>query len=332
MRIAVDAMGGDNAPGPLVAGAVNALRETDVEVVLVGDEEQIRACLPPEFTGLGDRLTIEHTADVIRMDEPGTQALRRPDASVCRAARMVADGAADAVVTMGNTAAATVAGVKYVECIEGVKRPAIGLCLPNVTDRPFILVDAGATSDCTPEILLQFGVMGATYMRDIVEVDAPRVGLLSIGEEPGKGNELVKAAFKKLQESDLSFIGNVEPCQLTRGEADVAVADGFTGNILLKTIEAFVELSRHMFRDEFQRDAYSKLAALVARPVFYRVFHRQNYDRWGGAVVLGVKGVFVIGHGKSNAVAVTNAIRVARDAVQSGVVRHIQETMSKLAG
>ncbi len=328
MRVVVDAMGGDNAPDPLVKGAVDALQASDLCVTLVGDEERIRSCLPPMAHSVAERLSIEHTDDAIGMHEPGTQALRRADASVCLAARMVADGRADAIVTMGNTSAATVAGVKYVKCISGVKRPAIALCLPSTTERPFLLLDAGATSDCSAEMLLQFAYMGAAYMHGTLGMENARVGLVSIGEESSKGNDLVKASHKMLKESDLNFVGNVEPNKLAHGVADVAVCDGFTGNIFLKALEAFAELTAHTFKKEFGGSLYGRLAALVARPILYRVFRSQRYDRWGGAVLLGVNGIFVIGHGRSNALAVRNAVLVAADAVRSRVVADIERATS----
>jgi len=332
MRVAVDAMGGDTAPDPLVKGAVDALHAADLHVALVGDEPRIRACLPPMPESVAARLSIEHTADAIGMHEPGTQALRRADASVCLAARMVADGRADAIVTMGNTSAASVAGVKHLKCIAGVKRPALALCLPNTTERPFLLLDAGATSDCTAEMLMQFAYMGAAYVRGTLGVENARVGLVSIGEESSKGNDLGKASPAMLKESGLNFVGNVEPTQLARGEADVGVCDGFTGNIFLKALEAFAELTADTFRKEFGGSLYGRLAALVARPILYRVFRSQRYDRWGGAVLLGVNGIFVIGHGRSNALAVRNAVLVASDAVRSRVVADIERTTGAASG
>jgi len=331
MRVAVDAMGGDNAPEPIVHGAVRAVAEHGVEVILVGDETRVRACLPRMSSDVADKLTYHHTDDFIRMDESGLLALRRADCSVCRAALLVKQGKADAAISMGNTGAAMVAGTSYLECIEGINRPAIGLVLPTAAGKPFLLIDAGATADCRSLNLLQFAHMGHTYAQDIMRISSPRIGLLSNGEEQVKGSRLYKASHDLLARSGLNFVGNVEPNVLLEcGVVDVAVCDGFVGNVVLKALEGCVDLVKQTLRDAFTRSTWGKIIGLVARPVMRAAMSAQDYDQYGGAALLGVRGVLVVGHGRSNAQAVTNAIRVAKEAHEKRVVEHIREAVAAL--
>jgi glycerol-3-phosphate acyltransferase PlsX len=331
MRVAVDAMGGDNAPEPIVRGAVEGAREHDVEVILVGDQSLIRPCFPPGTAGeLADRVTIEHTEDYIRMDESGLQVLRRLDSSMSRTALLVKEGKADAALSMGNTGAAMAAGASFLQCIEGIKRPAIGLAVPTTNGSPFLLVDAGATADCTPGILLQFAHMGSTYAQDVFEVPTPRVGLLSNGEEAGKGSKLYKKTHKLLAASELNFVGNREPDAMLRGEVDVAVCDGFVGNVMLKALEGFADFTGEAIRAGFNRSPWTRMVGLLARPLLRRVFSSLKYDAYGGAALLGVQGILIVGHGRSNHVAVANAIGVARETHDKQVVEHIREAAASV--
>jgi glycerol-3-phosphate acyltransferase PlsX len=332
MRVAVDAMGGDNAPEPIVHGAVQAVVEHGVEAILVGDETQVRACLPRLSGDVTDKLTYQHTDDFIKMDESGLLALRRADCSVCRAALLVKEGKADAAISMGNTGAAMVAGTSYLECIEGINRPAIGLVLPTAVGKPFLLIDAGATADCRSLNLLQFAHMGHTYAQDVMHIPSPRIGLLSNGEEQVKGSRLYKASHKLLSRSGLNFVGNVEPHILLEcGVADVAVCDGFVGNVVLKALEGCVHLMKGTIRHAFTNSLWGKIVGLAARPILREALSSQDPDQFGGAVLLGVRGVLVVGHGRSNAQAVSNAIRVAKEAHEKRVVEHIREAAAALA-
>lgn len=330
MVIAVDVMGGDNGPAPMVEGAVLAVVEHGISVCLVGDEEVIQRLLPTLTREQRERIVIVHAPEVVKMHEPGAVAVRRPGCSVARAATLVREGKADAVVSMGNTGASTASGVVYMKLVKGIGRPAIGVPLPTTQGRPVLLVDAGATSDCEPCQLVQFAYMGSAYCAQLLGSPAPRVGLLSIGEEPSKGNGLVKATHERLRESSLNFVGNAEPGAMIRAEVDVAVCDGFTGNIVLKALEGFAELTNDSLRAAFQGSLRGRLAGLLGRPLIRRIRQEQHYSSWGGAVLLGVNGVFVVGHGKSNALAVCNAIKAARGAVVGGVVDQIREAAAKL--
>lgn len=332
MRVAVDAMGGDNGPGPIVAGAIEGARRHGVEVILVGDESLIGPLLSEDADrDLAGRIAIEHTDDYIRMDESGVQVLKRPNSSMSRTALLVKEGKADAAVSMGNTGAAATAGVSYLHCIEGVRRPAIGLPLPTLVGRPFLLVDAGATADCTPHMLLQFAGMGRTYASAIFGVLEPRIGLVSNGAERGKGSKLYKEAHALLADSDLHFVGNCEPNGMLQGEVDVAVCDGFVGNLILKALEGFGEFYRETLARSFGANAWTRLVGLLARPVLRAVGRATTYDAYGGAALLGVRGILIVGHGRSNHIAVANAIGVARGTYDNRVVESIRRAAAAFA-
>lgn len=314
MRIALDAMGGDRAPTEPVAGAVLAARELGVSVTLVGPHEVIAAELARQSPGKLP-VSIVDAPEAIDMAEHPVQAVRRhAGASMNVAVRLVKDGNADAFVTAGNTGAAVVACVFGLGRIPGIERPALGGVFPTTTGRCMVL-DVGANTDCRPAHLLQFAHMGERYARLVLDIEAPRVGLLSNGEEETKGNAVVQEAHHLLKAADLHFIGNVEGKDVTRGVADVVVCDGFVGNVALKTAEGAAEFAFTLLREEMTANPIRMLGALLLRSGLRRIKHRIDYEEHGGVPLLGVNGVVIVAHGRSRARAIRNAIRVASQAV-----------------
>lgn len=331
MRIALDAMGGDHAPVETVAGAVEAAREYGIEVVLVGNPEAIKAELAKaDTTGL--TLSVEPAASVIPMDEhqPSTAWRRQRDSSLSVALQMLADGKVDAVVSAGNTGAVVSGGTFIVRRIDGIDRPALGIPFPAMgkTGKVFI-ADVGATPDAKPHFLVQWARMGAIYTERVMDVPRPRVGLVSNGEEETKGSELVRDTFPLLQESGLNFIGNVEGKDITAGAADVVVTDGFTGNVIIKTVEGVAKMILDTLRAELTSSLVSKLLALGLRSNFRHIRDRLDYAEYGGAIVMGLNGVLIKPHGRSNAKAIKNAIRVAKSAVEQDVISLFREVAAE---
>lgn len=321
MRIALDGMGGDHAPVETVKGAVEAAREYGITVVLTGDPRQLRA----ELQRVGSdsaRVEIEPAASVIPMDEraPSTAWRRMPDSSLSVALRLVADGNVDAAVSAGNTGAVVSGGIFILKRIEGIDRPALGTPFPatNPGTRVF-LADVGATPDAKPHYLVQWANMSAVYMERVQGVKNPRVGLVSNGEEETKGSELVRETFPLLQESGLNFIGNVEGKDIPLGVADVVITDGFTGNVILKTTEGVAKMITTVLRSEMTSSTLSKLLAAGLRQNFRRLGDRLDYAEYGGVIVMGLNGVLIKPHGRSNAKAIKNAIRVAKSAVDQDI-------------
>ena len=332
MKIAVDAMGGDRGPDVVVEGTIRAARELGIGVILVGDQAAIARELRRHQSG-GLEIHVRHASQVVGMDELPSQALRRKrDSSIRVAADLVREGEAAALVSAGNTGAAMAIAVVILGALPGVDRPAIAVVLPNLKGRT-VLLDVGANIDPKPLHLLQFAIMGHVYARDILGVAAPRVGLLSIGEEEGKGNELTREAFKELEASGLHFIGNVEGQEIYNGNADVVVTDGFTGNVALKVSESLADMLVSLIREELSRTAVAKLGAFLARPAFRRFLKRVDYNELGGAPLLGINGACIICHGASPARAITAGIRIARDWVEAKVNDHIRAALEgELAG
>lgn len=326
MIIAVDAMGGDHAPAEIVKGAALGSKLHDVDVVLVGDENAIRRCLPTGFTGSG-RVTIRHASEIISMDDHVDAIRTKKNASVVVAASMVKGGEADAMVSVGSTVAAMAVATLKLGRIRGIDRPAIAIVWPGRTG-PTILLDAGAVADCTPENLLQFGFMGSVYAERVFGVPNPRVALLSIGEEKGKGNELTRVAHGLLQDTHLNFTGNVEGRDLLSGAADVIVADGFAGNVALKVAEGVVEHVGAIIKNELRRSPAFWIPLCLLYPLIKRIRGKLDYTEYGGAPLLGINGVFIIGHGRSNANAVASAVRAAKEAVNGGVVSAIHDCLT----
>ncbi|MGD2076930.1 MAG: phosphate acyltransferase PlsX [Chloroflexota bacterium] len=323
MRIVVDAMGSDAHPVPDVAGAVLAAREFDEEIILVGDEKQIQAELARHETD-GLNIRIQHASQVIEMtDKPGEASRAKKDSSMHVGLGLVKDGQADAFVSAGNTGGILAVSLLYtLRRIKGVKRPALGVLFPTV-ERP-LLIDNGANADCKPEYLLQFGLMGSLYVERVRGIERPRVALLSNGEEEGKGNELIKETIPLMREGGLNYVGNIEPREFMRGQADVGVTDGFTGNVIIKTAEAVAAYMSDLIRDELTRGPRTIAGGLLARPAFARVRSRLDPNEVGGAPLLGVDGVVIVGHGRSNDYAIKQAIGQARLAVQQDIVGAIR--------
>lgn len=324
MKIVLDAMGSDEYPVPDVAGAVQAAREWGDEIILVGREELIRGELEKHDTA-GLPLEIVHAPDVIEMgDEPAWAARKKKNSSMHVGMGLVRDGEAEAYVTAGNTGGVlAVATLHTLKRIRGVKRPALATIMPMPAGH-FITLDMGANADCRPEYLLQFALMGVIYARAVLDRAEPRVALLSNGEEAGKGNALIKETTKLFQESDLNFVGNVEPKEAIACEADVVVHDGFTGNIFIKSIEATAKMLTDLIREEIKAAPLTAVGGLLAKPAFERVGKRVDPFEVGGASLLGVNGVVIVAHGRSNARAMKNAIRQARKAISGGVVEAIR--------
>lgn len=326
LRIVVDAMGSDNHPGPDVAGGVMAAREFGDTIILVGDSQRIEAELAQLDTA-GLSLEVRHASEVIEMeDSPSAAGREKRDSSMHVGMGLVRDGAADAFVTAGNTGGAlAVATLRQLGLgrLPGVKRPALGVIFP--TKGHPLLIDNGANADSKPEYLLQFGIMGSLYIERMLNVSNPRVALISNGEEEGKGNLLIKESIPLLESSGLNYVGNVEPKEFIRGAADVGVTDGFTGNIMMKTAEAVAAYMSDNIRDSLMANPLTMLGGLLARPAFRRVRQELNPDEVGGAPLLGVNGVVIIAHGRSNAYAIKQAVGQARRIVQRGVVEAIAQ-------
>ncbi len=333
VRVALDAMGGDNAPGEIVLGAVQAAREYGIGVYLVGREDTIRAELA-KYDTQGLDLPIIHTDEVIEMDEhPATAVRRKKNASMTLALQQVRDGAALGAVSAGNSGAMMAAALFTLKRIEGVDRPALGGMFPT-RDGACMVIDMGANTDCKPEYLLQFALMGSIYMERIFAVRSPRVGLLSNGEEETKGNEQVLQAHQLLKASaatlGLNFIGNIEGRDIPAGSADVVVCDGFVGNVVLKLGEGLAETLIGMLRTQMTSSLPNKLAAAVLQPGLRKMFRRLDYAEYGGVPLLGVNGSAIIAHGRSNAKAIKNALRVARQTAETEVAGAIAGGLARL--
>ena len=326
IRIAVDAMGGDYAPLEIVKGAVQAAKEYNVAIQLVGDEVQIKNELAKyDISGLD--IGITHTDEVIEMGESPAKALRaKKKASIVLTVDSVAKGESDGLVAAGSTGAAMAASLFGLGRLPGIKRPVICCTMPTVK-QPIALLDGGANSDCDPEMLLEFAIMGRIFAQLILGYENPRVGLMNIGEEEGKGNELAKATFNVLntKKEMLNFIGNVEGRDTFTGDVQVIVCDGFVGNVVLKTAEGALKMVSKLIKQEFKSSLLNMIIGLLSKPVFGGIKKRLDYEKIGGALLLGIKGVSVISHGSSNAYAIKNAIRVAKEAVEKNVNEKIVE-------
>ncbi len=321
LPIAVDAMGGDRAPGEIVAGAVQASEELGVPIILVGR---------PDAIGDVHGLEVIEASEVIEMDDdPGVSVRRMKDSSLVRAAEAVRDGRASAMVSAGNTGAAMASALLRMGRLKGVSRPAIATPIPDPGGTHTVMLDAGANAECQPEWLVQFAQMGAVYSRERYAIAEPRVGLLSIGEEPTKGNSLARAAHELLAaggwegSTGARFIGNVEGRDLMGAAADVVVTDGFTGNVALKTLEGGLRSLVGALLGAFDTDETTRSAADALGPALAPLYAQLDPDNTGGALLLGVKGVCVISHGSSSARAVLSAVRVAAEMVEAGFVGHL---------
>ena len=326
--VALDAMGGDHAPRVEVEGAILAARELGVRVLLVGIEADVREELH-RHRHRALPIDVVHAPDVITMSDSPSQAFRRKkDSSVHVAARMVRDGQADALVSAGNTGAVMTVARFVIGTLPSVDRPALAAAFPNMKERVSVILDVGANVDSKPEHIEQFAVMGEIYFRAIWGVRRPRVALLSIGEEEAKGNELTREAANRLKHSSLNFVGNVEGRDVFRGNVDVVVCDGFIGNIALKLSEGLVEHIGAMLKKAIKSSLTSQIGYALSKRAFNEFRKRTDYSETGGAPLLGVRGITVIGHGRSNPNAIKNAIRVASDLCRSRVNEKIEQELS----
>ncbi|MGX1193976.1 phosphate acyltransferase PlsX [Metabacillus sp. SLBN-84] len=328
MKIAIDAMGGDNAPKAIVEGAMKAVTLfSDIEITLYGKEPLIK-----EYLTNQERISIVHTDTVIEAtDEPVRAVRRKKDASMVLMANAVKEGEADACISAGNTGALMTAGLFVVGRIEGIERPALAPTLPTIEGNGFLMLDVGANADAKPEQLLQYAIMGSIYANKVRGIEKPRVGLLNVGTEEKKGNELTKAAYQLLKGSDLHFIGNVEARDLLDGIADVVVTDGFTGNVALKTIEGTALSVFKMLKSALTSNLKSKLAAAVLKPKLKVIKGKLDYSEYGGAGLFGLKAPVIKAHGSSDPNAVYNAIRQAREMVSNDVTGTIRHSVEKSA-
>lgn len=325
MRIAVDAMGGDYAPAEIIKGALQSLELSDqMQLILVGQEKEIKNNLPETLPK--DKISIWHCEEVIGMDEhPATAYRKKKDASITVATKLVKDGQADAVVSAGSTGAQMVAALFGLGGLEGIDRPAIGTILPTLQG-PKLLLDAGANADCAPQNLVQFAKMGQVYMETIFQVKTPKIGLVSIGEEPAKGNELTIKTHELLaKEKGLNFIGNIEGRDIIAGKAEVMVCDGFVGNTILKVTEGTAGAIFTLLKEELNKSLTSKLGAMLMMKSLKTLKGRLDYAEYGGAPLLGVKGISIICHGSSKAWAIRNAVRIALECRRNDFIGHLAE-------
>jgi phosphate acyltransferase len=332
--IALDAMGSDRAPKPEVEGAILAARHYDVEVLLVGKEDVVRAELDLHRFWRRLPIRVVNAREVVGMHEKAAQAVRtKRDSSLRVGLRLVRDGKASGFVTAGNTGAAMATAKMVLGAIPGVDRPALAAVFPTAQGTATILIDVGANVDSKPQNLQQFAIMGDIYFRSIFggrfpSAEHPRVGLLSIGEEESKGNELTREAYKLIRELPMNFVGNVEGRDLYNGKADVLVCDGFVGNVALKISEGMVETVRFLLKQSLQATISSQVGFLLSRKAFADFKKRLDYSEYGGAPLLGLKGVCIVSHGSSNANAIKNAVRVATEFANSQLNDVIQERIA----
>lgn len=319
MLIALDAMGGDRAPREAVAGAVQAARQLDIDIALVGP----RGALESELARHGSLpagLQLAEASENVAMDESPAQTVRKKhDASINVAMRLLKDGEAEAVVAAGNTGAVVASALLNLGRLPGIARPAIGALFPS-SEHGVLMLDAGANAECKPSYLVQFAYMGSAYMRSMFGIARPRVGLLNIGEEENKGDDLAREVHQKLKRTQLNFIGNVEGRDIAQGMVDIVVTDGFTGNVAMKISEASVDFVLSRLRQLLTSKLQYKLATLALRQAFYDMRRHFDYSEYGGVPLLGVKGVVIVAHGRSDANAFKNALRTAQEALAAGVL------------
>lgn len=328
IKIAVDGMGSDNSPRSEVEGAVQASRDYGVHVILVGKEHVLGPLLKGQSRGAA--VELRHASEAIAMDEQPTAALRKKrDSSIRVAADLVRQGAASGLVSAGNTGAVMAISKMVMGTVRGVDRPALAAILPTLEGHA-VLLDVGANVACKPRHLVQFAIMGHLFSKKIVGVPSPRVGLMSVGEEESKGNDLTKEVYKALKEIRINFIGNVEGRDIYNGRADVIVCDGFTGNVALKTSEGLIEAVLQLLREELNSNLKTKVGALLSQRSFKRLKKRLDYSEYGGAPLLGLQGVSIICHGRYSSNAIKNAIRVAKECAENQVTAKLEIELSQV--
>lgn len=327
MKLAIDAMGGDHAPKEIVLGSIKAVQSfEDIQITLIGDEKKMK-----EYLTENERISVIHTDEVIlATDEPVRAVRRKKKASMVLAANLVKEGEADACISAGNTGAWMTAGLFVVGRIEGVDRPALAPTLPTIGGEGFLFLDVGANVNARPEHLLQYAMIGSIYSKNVRNIANPRVGLLNIGTEEQKGNELMKQTFPLLQSAPINFIGNVEARDLLTGVADVVVTDGFTGNMVLKSIEGTALSMFQMMKEAMMSSLKSKIAASILKPELKALKNKLDYSEYGGAALFGLKAPVIKAHGSSDANAIFNAIRQTRDMVNKQVANKIREQLENL--
>ena len=329
--IALDAVGTDKAPEAEIRGAILACKALPVRVHLVGPEPELRDLLDEMLENEDLPIVIHHASERIGMEEKAAQAVRtKKDSSIRVGLKLVREGVAAGFVTAGNTGAAMATAKMVLGALPGVDRPALANPMPSSRGNPCVLLDVGANVDCKATNLAQFAVMGEIYARSVLKIESPRVGLLSIGEEETKGNELTHEAFPLLKALPIRFVGNVEGRDIFSGQADVIVCDGFVGNVALKTSEGVGRFVREVLRESLKRTVTAQVGALLSRRAFNEFRHRLDYREYGGAPLLGVRGICIIGHGSSNDRAIYNGIRVAYESVIAGTIQSIEAEFANL--
>jgi glycerol-3-phosphate acyltransferase PlsX len=326
MKIVVDAMGGDHAPAVVVAGSLVAVKEYDLEVILVGDQPKIQALLKKaKYTG--NRISIQHTTETIEMSESAATSVRRKrDSSIVIGLNLVKEGKADAFFSAGNTGAVVCAATLELRLLPGIERAGIGIVTPSLKGNTLI-IDVGANIDPKPTQLLQYGIMADAYCKNILNKANPSVGLLNIGEEEKKGTEFTREAYELLEKSKLNFIGNVEGKDLFSGKCDIIVCDGFVGNVALKVSESAAEAMQTFLKRHLLSNIWGKIGLIFMMPSLKHFKKEIDYAEYGGALLLGVNGVVIIGHGRSNIKAIKNAIRVAKEEIERQVNAKILEAI-----
>jgi glycerol-3-phosphate acyltransferase PlsX len=330
VTIAVDAMGGDHAPRTEVEGAIRAAKSLDVKVILVGREDALRDELSRHDGARSLPIQIVHASERVTMEDSAAKAVRgKRDSSIRVACRLVRDGVAEGLVSAGNTGAVMVTAKLVQGMLPGVDRPALASAFPTLTGRPAVMVDVGANVDCTDRMLGQFAVMGEIYSRVIFHTENPRVGLLSNGEEDHKGNEVTRRAHALLKTLPINFVGNVEGGELYNGNTDVLVCDGFIGNVALKVSEGLVDVIKQMLQESLEATIAGKIGYVLSRAAYADFKKRVDYSEYGGAPLLGVRGVCIICHGRSNANAIKNAIRVAAEFSSGEINNRIEKELQR---
>lgn len=329
MNIVMDAFGGDNAPLEVIKGAIDAQREFNVEVTLVGDEEKIKKCADDNRLDISG-LNIRHAPEVIDIcDDPKSVIKSKKDSSMAVGMKMLADGEGDAFVSAGSTAALLVGGTFIVKRIKGVKRPALATLLPT-SDKPAMLLDSGANAECRADILVQFGVMGSIYMNKVMKMDDPKVALANIGAEESKGRPVELEAYKLFKEAPVNFTGNIEARYIPFDEADVVVADGFCGNLILKTYEGMGKFFAEELKGMFSKNVKTKMAAGIMMGAIRDFKKKLDYSEYGGAPLLGTRHAVIKAHGSSNAKAFYNAVRQAKLFIESNAISEISESLAQM--
>ena len=327
MRVALDAMGGDFGPKVTVEGAVLASKELKVEILLVGKESIIKDELK-QFDLSHVQVSVVDAADAIGMGEGLLSFRRKKRSSILVGTQLVKESMADAFVSTGNTGAVVYISRKVLGALEGVERPALSLLVPSLGG-PTLLIDVGANVNCQPQHLLQFAVMGRIFMESVMDIPDPKIALMSVGEEQGKGNDLTKQVYEKLAASSMNFIGNVEGKDIYSGIADVIVSDGFTGNVALKVTEGVVDNFSQLARNEIMKNFFAKLGFILMKRNLKKIYKKVDYVEYGGAQLLGLNGVCIIGHGRSSPKAIKNAVKLAKDFVKGQVLEKIRNEIPK---